>query len=106
MNVFLMHIGDPGNIDVGYTIARKRTTTEMLAGLQAGSREEQFFRSDPGFAKGFPKGEFNCWGVPPKALPRMRETQVGDLVLFFPRAGQNGALEYIGVVKAKCDFEC
>src|SRR5713101_3879063 len=78
----------------------------MLSGLPPGSKEELFFRSDPAFRKGFPKGEFNCWGLPPKALPRMKETQIGDLVLFFPTAGQNGALEYLGIVKAKCDFEC
>ncbi len=106
MNVFLMHIGEPGNVDVAYTIAAKRTRAEMLAGLRPGSMEEQFFRSDATFQNAFPNGEFNCWGIPPGALPRFRETQVGDLVLFFPRAGQNGALEYIGVVKAKCDFEC
>lgn len=105
MNVFLMHIGEPGNLDVAYTIARKRTRAEMLKGLKHGSIEEKFFRSDATFQGAFPTGEFNCWGVPPKALPRIRETQVGDLVLFFPTAGQNGALEFIGIVKAKC-VEC
>lgn len=100
-----MHIGEPGNIDVGFTIARKRTRSEMLKALPKGSKEEQYFRSDPVFRSAFPKGDFNCWGVPPKALPRFRETRIGDVVLFFPRAGQNGALEYLGVVKAKCDFE-
>jgi len=107
MNVFLMHIGSPGNIDVAYTISKKRTRAEMLGSLSPGSAEERYFRSDPIFLSAFPSGEFNCWGVPPKALPRIKETQIGDLVLFFPTAGQsNGALEYIGVVKAKAEMEC
>lgn len=107
MNVFLMHIGSPGNIDVEYTISKKRTRAEMLGSLPPGSVEEPYFRSDPTFMKAFPSGEFNCWGVSPKALPRIKETQIGDLVLFFPTAGQNnGALEYIGVVKAKAEMEC
>jgi hypothetical protein len=106
MQVFLMHVGTPGNIDIEYTVTTKRSRSELLQRLPAGSDEEKFFRSDPDLLTGFPNGDFNCWGIPPKAEPRLRDTQIGDLVLFFPTIGYNGALEQIGIVKAKCEFEC
>jgi len=106
MQAFLMHIGSPGNIDVSYTITKKRHRDELLANLPSRSNEEQFFRSDATLLAAFPSGEFNCWGIPPGAKQRLRETQIGDLVLFFPAIGHNGGLEYFGIVKAKCEFEC
>ncbi len=106
MQVFLMHVGSPGNIDIKYTVTRKRTRAEMLQKLAAGSDEERFFRNDPDLLNGFPNGKFNCWGIPSRAEARIKDTQIGDLVLFFPTIGHNGALQQIGVVKAKCDFEC
>ncbi len=47
MNVFLMHIGSPGNIDVEFTIKKKRTRAEMLGSLPPGSPEEPLLSLGP-----------------------------------------------------------
>lgn len=106
MQVFLMHIGHPGNIDVAYTVARRRAVSELVAKLPAGSAESAYFHSDPIFRAAFPDGQFNCWGIPRRAEPSFLETQVGDLVLLVPSIGVHGGVQEIGVVKAKCPLEC
>jgi len=107
MQIFIMHIGYPGNVDVKYTVTRLRTIPEILAALPPNAPEVDYFRSDPILHAAFPDGRFNCWGVPRRAEPSFSQTEVGDVVLIIPWIGlHGGGVQQIGVVKAKCPFEC
>jgi len=105
VNAFLMHVGGNNTIDLSYTVSRKRTIDELLTTLSKDSPERVFFDSEE-FQSAFPSGEFNCWGIPERAEPSFRKTEIGDIVLFFPEIGANGSMEYVGVVKSTCPFRC
>ncbi len=105
MNVFIMHVGSAGSIDLEYTVTRKRSTSELLEQLPANAPERAFFSTDA-FLSRFPEGRFNCWGVPVKAEPSFQKTKVGDVVLFIPEIGEQGGVDYLGVVKAICPIRC
>ena len=103
MQVFLVHIGHPGHIDVNYTIKRRRQVSELLHHLPPDAAERNFFEHDTSFNAVFPTGQFHCWGLPPGAQSNFRRTRIGDLVLIVPWIGtHNGGIHYVGVVKAKC----
>jgi hypothetical protein len=104
MDVFLQHVGSPGNRDIEYTVTRPRRIDEIVNALTAGLERDWFM--GPDLRSAFPSGSFNCWGVPPGAEARFKATKVGDLVLIFPQAGVNGALEQFGVVKVLCPLDC
>lgn len=98
-----MHVGHPGHVDIRYTVTRKRRIDEMLSELPADAPERAYFVSDAELRSQFPSGEFNCWGVPPRAEPAFRKTEIGDLVLFAPWIGiHDGGIHHLGIVKAKC----
>lgn len=103
MNGFLMHIGHTNVIDVDYTIKRQRSAREILDKLPSGAPERSFFESDRPFLTAFPDRLFHCWGIPQKALPAFRRTEIGDLILFIPSIGvHDGGVTHIGIVKAIC----
>lgn len=104
MQIFIMHVGNPGNIDLNYTVTRTRSIAEMLEKLPDSAPERAFFESDS-FKEQFSSGRFNCWGVPIKAKPSFDKTTVGDLVLFAPEVGNNGSITYLGIIKAMCPEE-
>jgi hypothetical protein len=62
MNVFIMHIGNPGHVDVKYTVTKRRHFAEILDKLPANAPERQYFESDEELHEAFPDGSFNCWG--------------------------------------------
>lgn len=99
-----MHVGHPGNIDLRYTVTRRRTFSEIIDALPPDAPELQFFEHDMLLRRAFPEGDFNCWGVPSKAEPSFEKTQIGDLVLFVPSIGihRDAGVHQIGVVNAKC----
>lgn len=99
-----MHVGNPGNVDIQYTVTRNRNVDQVADQLPDGTEEEQYFESDPVLHEAFPDGEFNCWGVPERAEPSFNRTDIGDLVLFIPTL--NEGIRQIGVVSAKCPFRC
>ena len=102
MQAFLMHVGHPGHIDIPFTITRRRSINELRHALSDTAPERNFFDADRSFLSAFPGGEFNCWGIPPKAEPAFEETRIGDLVLFAPWIGvHDGGIHQIGIVKAK-----
>jgi hypothetical protein len=101
MNFFTMHVGNPGNVDLDYTVSRACAIDGILKSLSSDAPERTFFASKP-FLDAFPAGTFNCWGVPERALPTFEKTKIGDVVLFIPEIGANGAVEFIGQVKAIC----
>lgn len=102
VEVFIMHIGSKGSIDIDYTIMRYREFDEILDKIPNDAPELEFFKSHE-LRKEFPNGKFNCWGIPSKAEKRFQETQVGDLVLFIPHIGTHeGGIHQLGIVKAKC----
>ena len=102
MDVFIMHIGSKGSIDIEYTITKQRETSEIINNIPQDSPELNFFNSNE-FKSAFPNGKFNCWGVPSGAEDKFYQTKVGDLVLFVPHIGiHDGGIHYIGIIKAKC----
>jgi hypothetical protein len=104
MQVFLMHIGHPGHIDVKYTVARRRKVSEVLDRMPGDAAERNFFANDQTFRTAFPALEFHCWGVPVGAEPAFERTMIGDLVLIVPWIGiHDGGIHYIGVVNSKCE---
>src|SRR5438045_2799873 len=105
MDAFLMHVGKNGSIDLEYTVARTRSIDEILKKLPPQAPERGFFESEI-LRSVFPRGEFNCWGVPVRAERPFRKTKIGDLILFAPRIGEDGGIEYIGIVKAVCPIKC
>lgn len=102
MRIFIMHIGHPGNIDIKYTITRRRSTKEILDEIGEDAPERAFFENDEDFKSYFPDGHFNCWGIPQRARPAFDKTRAGDLVLFVPTIGVHGGISHIGIVRAKC----
>ena len=107
MQVFIMHVGHPGNVDIPYTVTRRRNISEILATLKPNAPERKWFEKDPQFHAAFPDGAFHCWGIPRRAEPRFRETQIGDLVLIIPTIGvHNGGIHQLGIVETKCPVEC
>jgi hypothetical protein len=106
MNGFIMQVGATNAIDIDYTIKRQRTAREVLAALPQNAPERRFFESDGPFLRAFPDGRFHCWGVPPKALPAHRDTEIGDVVFFAPHIGiHDGGVTHIGVIRAICRDE-
>ena len=106
MNSFLMHIGATNAIDVDYTVKRQRTVKEVLDELPSNAPEREFFESDGPFKRAFPDGRFHCWGIPPKAYPAHKITEIGDPVYFIPHIGlHGGGVTHIGVVRAICRVE-
>lgn len=102
MQVFIMHVGYPGNIDIPYTVTRRRTFNEMLEKLPNDSPERKYFEKDVTLHAAFPEGSFNCWGIPVRAEPNFKKTRIGDLVLFIPQIGvHDGGIHQIGIIKAK-----
>lgn len=102
-----MHVGNPGNVDIEYTVTKRRSRTEVLSKLTPTAPERSYFESDSLFQKQFADGSFNCWGIPEKASPAFQRTNIGDLVLFAPTIGNNdGGIHQIGIVKAKCPLRC
>lgn len=107
MQVFMMHVGFPGNIDIPYTVTQRRSLHELIEKLPLDAPERTYFETDRVLRNKFRTGEFNCWGLPVRAEPRFEETQVGDLVLIVPTISQDGGgIHQIGVVKAKCPVRC
>lgn len=105
MQIFIMHVGHPGNIDIDYTVTKKRTISEILEKLSIDATERQYFERD--IASAFPTGSFNCWGVPPGADQPFRKTRIGDLILIVPWIGlHDGGIRQIGIVKAKIPVRC
>jgi hypothetical protein len=105
MQVFIMHVGSPGNVDIKYTIMRRRSVQELMGRLPLESPERSFFEDDPIFLAAFPTKDFNCWGVPSGAEPSFEKTEIGDLVLIAPSIGSEGGITQIGIVKAKCPIQ-
>jgi hypothetical protein len=104
MNIFLMHVDHPGNVDIEYTVTR-RSITELLDKLPSNAPELAYFESAE-LAAAFPDRQFNCWGVPGRAEPAFRRTRVGDVVLIAPSAGlHGGGVQQIGLIKALCRIE-
>lgn len=107
MQVFIMHVGHPGHVDIKYTVTRSRSIEEVLAKLPPMAPERSYFESDPDLHRAFPSGRFNCWGVPSRAAPSFNRTRVGDVVLFAPWIGvHKGGIHQLGVIKAKCPVHC
>jgi hypothetical protein len=102
MKAFIMHVGHPGNVDIGYTVTRRRSLSELQAQLPVDAPERPYFSDAGEVSQAFPTGAFNCWGVPSLAEPSFDKTSVGDLVLFAPSIGIRGGIEQLGIVAAKC----
>src|SRR4051812_30597944 len=100
MNVFLAHVGIPGNVDIAYTVRKSRSITEFES-LPTEAQERPFLLSRE-LKTAFPTGCLNCWGVPQGAVSVFQGMRVGDLVLLAPQAGKHGAIEQLGVVRAIC----
>ncbi len=107
MRIFLMHVGQPGNVDVDYTVTRRRSIQEVLQHLPSDAPERNYFQLDAELHAAFPDGTFNCWGVPQGAEPAFAKTEVGDLVLIVPGIDTDeGGIHQIAVVRAKCPVQC
>lgn len=105
MDMFIQHVGSPGNTDISFTVTNTCGINDVLQSLTPDSPEWRWF-AGPELRSAFPNGEFNCWGVPPGAKKRFQSTKIGDVVLIFPTAGVNGALEQIGLIRALCSVDC
>jgi hypothetical protein len=102
MKVFIMHVGHPGNVDIRYTVTRRRSLSELQEKLPLEAPERSYFSPGGELSQAFPDGTFNCWGVPSLAEPSFDKTSIGDLVLFAPTIGVKGGIEQLGIVAAKC----
>ncbi len=103
MKVFIMHVGHPGNIDIGWTVMRRRAVDELVAKLPDDAPEREYLQTDRRFVSAFPDGDFNCWGVPGNAEPSFIKTEPGDLVLMIPHIGvHGGGIHQLGIVRTKC----
>ena len=71
-----MHVGHPGNVDIGWTFTRTRTFNEITSALPEEAPERVFFDTDPTLRTAFENGQFNCWGVPAAAEPSFRKTEL------------------------------
>lgn len=107
MQVFIMHVGFPGNIDIQYTVTQRRSIDEITNELPKDAPERTYFETDQVLRNAFRSREFNCWGVPVRAEPSFNKTQVGDLVLFLPTIGkEDGGIQQLGIIKAKAPVRC
>lgn len=108
MQAFIMHVGHPGNIDIKYTVTRRRRMDEIFSALSKDAPEKDFFSATGQLSQLFPSGDFHCWGVPSRAEPAFEKTEIGDLILMIPSIGihQDAGVKQIGIVKAKCPFRC
>ena len=98
-----MHVGHPGHIDIGYTVTRKRSISEIIDALPHDAPEREFFLNDALLHKAFPNGQFNCWGIPGRAEPSFKRTEIGDLLLIVPWMGiHDGGVHQLGIIKALC----
>jgi hypothetical protein len=70
MRAFLMHVGNPGNVDIEYTVTKRQSRTEVLSKLTPTAPERSYFESDSLFQKQFADGSFNCWGFLKKPAQR------------------------------------
>jgi hypothetical protein len=103
MQIFIMHVGRPGNVDIDWTVTQHRNLDEVLSKLPHGAVERSYFEADPKLHEAYPDGRFNCWGVPNNAEPSFRRTRVGDVVLMIPSIGvDDGGIRQLGVVDAIC----
>ncbi len=106
MQIFVMHVGHPGHVDIDKTVKRTRSRAELLAKLPASANERAYFESDTNLKAQFPDDKFNCWGVPRGAAKAFESTQIGDVVLMIPWIGvHGGGIQHLGVVTAKCPVE-
>lgn len=105
-NVFIMHAARRGMVNLRYTVAHRRRFREIVDALPTESQERAYFENDVELHRSFPTPRFNCWGVPSAAMPSFTRTQIGDLVLFVGTLGEGAMIEYLGVVRAKCPFQC
>ncbi len=107
MQVFIMHVGYPGNIDIEYTVTKTRNIQELIKKLPQNAPERKYFENDQVLHTAFPEGNFNCWGVPNRAEPSFQKTGIGDLVLIVPSIGlHEGGVHQIGIIKAICPIKC
>jgi hypothetical protein len=107
MQVFIMHVGSPGNIDIPYTVTQRRNLKEIIENIPKDAPERTYFATDQVLRNVFPTREFNCWGVPVRAEPSFNKTQAGDLVLILPTIGEgDGGIHQLGIIKAKCPVRC
>lgn len=79
MKVFVMHVGHPGNVDLEWTVTRCRRVDKLLEQLPSDAPERSVFEDRNGPKASFPNGNFNCWGVPERAAPGFRKTQIGEV---------------------------
>lgn len=102
-----MHVGHPGNVDIEYTVTKRRNRSEIFTKLPARAPERRYFEHDAELQAKFSDGSFNCWSVPGNAEPAFHRTEVGDLVMFAPWIGiHDGGIHQLGIVKAKCPLRC
>lgn len=95
-----MHVGHRNAVDLEWTVAKKRSFSELVRKLPDGP-ERDYFAHDARLKEAFPSGEFSCWGVPERAEPAFTKTEEGDLVFFAPYIGiHGGGIRFVGVVKA------
>jgi hypothetical protein len=88
MNVFIMHVGHPGNVDIDSTVTQHRTFDEVLSKLPPDAPKREYFDSNPELKAAFPDGRFNCLGVPDNAEPSFARTAIGNVVLMIPFWGE------------------
>jgi hypothetical protein len=103
---FIMHAAAKGEVNLEYTVTRKRSLKELVRALPVDSDEHEYFSTTTALINAFPDDRFNCWGVPRHAAPSFDRTEIGDLVLFVGRLNEDAAVRQIGVVKVKCPIEC
>ncbi len=98
VNSFLAHIGERNAVDLDYTLAQRRSISDVIRKLPCG-QERSYFES-AGLRDAFPDGKFNVWGVPIGARAPFERTKRGDVVFFAPSVSRDGGcLLYAGVVK-------
>jgi TIR domain-containing protein len=105
-HAFIMHAAAKGEVNIEYTVTRKRSLKELVRALPSDSQEHEYFSTTPALLNAFPDYRFNCWGVSRHAAPSFDQTEIGDLVLFLGRLHEDAAIGQIGIVKVKCPIEC
>lgn len=104
MRSYLAHVGHPGNVDLKYTLDRRRSRQEILNHISSDAEERSFFEDAGPLSAAFAGRDFNCWGVPPGAKSVFEKMEVGDLVLFAPFIGiHGGGIRYLGIVSEICE---
>jgi len=105
MNAFLAHLGDWNAANIDSATSQRRSVTELLRKLPTGD-ERDYFREV--VARRFPTGRFNLWGVPddPAAARSHEKTQPGDVVFIAPTTGNNGLVQFCGIVEAVPSIRC